>query len=376
MPSLPESSKLHMAMMLLQLAYAGNHVIMRITLNIGISKLVFLVYRNITGLLLLSPLAYFLEKSERPALNRYFLLHFFLLGLVGITGNQGLYYIGLEHTSPTFASAVENSVPAITFLLAALLRVEEVNLNRRDGKAKALGTLSCGAGSLIMALYKGPALYSPNPPLNEIIQSFGSFQKFQALAIGEPVGKNWTFGCICLIGHCLCWAVWIVLQAPTAKKYPARLSISSFTCFFGFLQLLAMTAILERNSQAWTIHSTGELLAVFYVGGVATALAYSVQIWVIDRAGPMFVAAYLPLQTLIAAVLASSILGEEFFLGSIVGAVLIIAGLYLVVWGKSEERKFAAEKVGAIISRVESSQSTSLKESSLSDPLLPTTVKS
>ena len=30
--------------------------------------------------------------------------------------------LGLDNTSPTFASAIQNSVPAITFLMAALLR--------------------------------------------------------------------------------------------------------------------------------------------------------------------------------------------------------------------------------------------------------------
>jgi drug/metabolite transporter (DMT)-like permease len=39
-----------------------------------------------------------------------------------ITANQGFYLLGLENTSPTFASAIQNSVPAITFLMAALLR--------------------------------------------------------------------------------------------------------------------------------------------------------------------------------------------------------------------------------------------------------------
>lgn len=39
-----------------------------------------------------------------------------------ITLNQGSYIFGLDNTSPAFASAVENAVPAVTFLMAALLR--------------------------------------------------------------------------------------------------------------------------------------------------------------------------------------------------------------------------------------------------------------
>ena len=39
-----------------------------------------------------------------------------------ITANQGFYLLGLDNTSPTFASAIQNSVPAITFLMAVILR--------------------------------------------------------------------------------------------------------------------------------------------------------------------------------------------------------------------------------------------------------------
>lgn len=120
--SVPERVQLHIAMIIFQIGYAGNHIILRIALNVGISKLVFLIYRITIGLLLLSPFAYFLEKKDRPALNASFVLQFFFLGLVGVVLNNGSYFIGLENTSPVFASTIENSVPAITFALAAIFR--------------------------------------------------------------------------------------------------------------------------------------------------------------------------------------------------------------------------------------------------------------
>lgn len=60
--SVPEKFQLHGAMLALQFGYAGFHVVSRFALNMGISKLVFPVYRNIIALLLLLPFAYFLEK--------------------------------------------------------------------------------------------------------------------------------------------------------------------------------------------------------------------------------------------------------------------------------------------------------------------------
>ncbi|KAM4117521.1 hypothetical protein ACJW30_02G130800 [Castanea mollissima] len=245
MVMVPESTRLHLVMTVWQAA-----------LNMGVSKLVFPLYRNIIALFALAPFPFFLEKKDRPLLTTKFLVKFFLLGCVGITCNQGLYLLGLDNTSPTFAPAIENIVPAVTFLMAVVLRIEQVHLNRKDGIAKVVGTLASVAGAS---------------------------------------GKNWTLGCIYLIVHCLCWSGW----APVFQKYPARLSVTSYSCFFSTLQFLVIAASYERDLQAWQVHSDGELCSIFYVGLVTSALSFAVQTWVIDRAGLVFVLVYLPVQTLL-----------------------------------------------------------------------------
>lgn len=370
--TIPEKLQLHVAMLALQFGYAGFHVVSRAALNMGISKIVFPVYRNILALLLLLPFAYFLEKKERPPISLSFLVQFFLLAVVGITANQGFYLLGLDHTSPTFASAIQNSVPAITFLMAAILRIEQVRLNRKDGIGKVAGTLFCVAGASVITLYKGPTIYSPTPPLQGANNGYDIVSPMLgSLSLGDAKGKNWTLGCIFLIGHCLSWSAWLVLQAPVLKKYPARLSVTSYQCFFGVIQFLVIAGFVERDSQSWLIHSGGELFSVFYAGIVASGIAFAVQIWCIDRGGPVFVAVYQPVQTLVVAIMASVALGEEFYLGGIIGAVLIITGLYLVLWGKNEERKFAMQKA-AIQSPADhgNNRTPVLPKSSLAQPLI------
>lgn len=44
-------------------------------------------------------------------------------------------------------------------------------------------------------------------------------------------------------------------------------------------------------------------------------MAFAIQIWVIEKGGPVFVSVYLPLQTLLVALMASVILGEQFYMG-------------------------------------------------------------
>ncbi|GJN15431.1 hypothetical protein PR202_gb02346 [Eleusine coracana subsp. coracana] len=364
---MPEKAQLHVAMLTLQFGYAGFHVVSRLALNMGISKLVFPVYRNIIALCLLVPFAYFLEKKDRPKLTLNFVVQFFLLALCGITANQGFYLLGLDNTSPTFASAIQNSVPAITFAMAAALRIEKVRLDRRDGVAKVVGTLACVAGASVITLYKGPTIFGPT----------GSDHHQVVVGDGEMVMKNWTLGCVYLIGHCLSWSGWLVLQAPVLKKYPARLSVTSYTCFFGVIQFLIIAAFMERDADAWQFHSGSELFTILYAGFIASGVAFAVQIWCIDRGGPVFVAVYQPVQTLVVAIMASLTLGEKFYLGGIIGAVLIIAGLYLVLWGKSQERarlaKDAAAAADIVVRSTTTSSSSSNKQqasSAVTQPLL------
>ncbi|XP_020217872.1 protein WALLS ARE THIN 1 isoform X1 [Cajanus cajan] len=359
---MPQRVNLHIALTFLQLCYAGNHIFVRIALDTGVSKLIFPVYRNITALILLAPLSYFSEKKDRPSITAYCILHFFLLGLVGITMKEGFYLLGLENTSPTFASAMQNSVPALTFLMAALLRYESVHFNRIDGVAKVLGVLASVGGASIITLYKGPAIYTPRLALHHHEQYLS--------ILGDATGKNWNMGGIYLFGHCLCWSSWIVMQAFVLKIYSAPLTVSAFTCFFGVVQFLTVAAFFEKDSKAWQVNSSGEIYSVLFSGLVTSGLASAIQIWTIGKGGPVLASIYLPLQTLLVALMASIVFGEEFFLGGIIGAFLIISGLYLVVWGRSQETKFDKQVIVPIESKNHWEGKSDV--SSLTQPLIPT----
>ncbi|TKY70435.1 WALLS ARE THIN protein 1 [Spatholobus suberectus] len=358
---MPERANLHIALTFLQFCYAGNHIFLRIALDTGVSKLIFPVYRNITALVLLGPLAYFSEKKDRPSITSYCVIHFFLLGLVGITMKEGFYLLGLENTSPTFAAATQNSVPALTFLMAALLRYESVHFNRIDGQAKVLGVLASVGGASIITLYKGPVIYTPHLALHQ--------EQYLSI-LGDATGKNWNLGGIYLFGHSLCWSGWIVMQTFVLENYSAPLTVSAFTCFFGVVQFLTIAAFFEKDSKAWQFNSSEEIYSVLFSGLVTSGLASAIQIWTIGKGGPVLASIYLPLQTLLVALMASIVFGEEFFLGGIIGAFLIISGLYLVVWGRSQETKFVKE----VIVPIEPKNHWEEKSdgSSLTQPLIPT----
>ena len=142
-------------------------------------------------------------------------------------------------------------------------RLEQVHLKRKDGIAKVLGTLASVIGATGMTLYKGPTIYKP------------TIQPHFLAAIGDGASgeKNWRFGCVCLVLRCVCWSSWFILQAPLLKKYPARLSVASYTCFFSIIQFFVIATSVERDSQAWQVRSGGELFIVFYSVGFPKKLA-------------------------------------------------------------------------------------------------------
>ncbi|KAH7316079.1 hypothetical protein KP509_21G077800 [Ceratopteris richardii] len=133
--------------------------------------------------------------------------------------------------------------------------------------------------------------------------------------------------------------------SPVIKQYPARLSVTAFTSFFGTLQLLVLALCIDRNPSKWIWTEAREVLSVLYAGLVVSGLVFSLQMWCVQKGGAVITALYQPVQTIITAVLTFLFVREDFFLGSLIGGLLIIGGLYVVIWGQAKERKPAASSL-------------------------------
>lgn len=72
-------------------------------------------------------------------------------------------------------------------------------------------------------------------------------------------------------------------------------------------------------------------------GIVISGIVIFIQLWCTEKKGPVFVTMFNPLSTLLVAILAYFALGEKLYLGSIVGGVTVIFGLYLLLWGKEND---------------------------------------
>ncbi|XP_057481348.1 WAT1-related protein At5g40230-like isoform X6 [Actinidia eriantha] len=79
---------------------------------------------------------------------------------------------------------------------------------------------------------------------------------------------------------------------------------------------------------------------IFVVQGImGYCFGTIVHTWGVRVKGPVYVALFKPFSIVIAAVTGFIFLGESLYLGSVVGAVVISVGFYVVMWGKAKEEK-------------------------------------
>ncbi|KAL8497502.1 hypothetical protein ACS0TY_020999 [Phlomoides rotata] len=273
-----------------QFIYSGMILSVRAALLEDLSSRVLVVYRQIIATLLIAPFAYFSRRGTNSCrLNWRSFWLIFLLSFVGL---------------------------------------EKVRLRSSRSVAKIMGTVVCVSGAAAMALYKGPKLLNM-----EFLHSNSLFLQSSHLGQGQ---YTWLIGCLLLFGGVCCLSFWLILQVPLNACYPDHLSSTAWICLMSAIQSGLLTLITEPNINSWKLNSRLQLFSCVYAG-MTSAITFFAQAWCISRKGPLFTAMFQPLSTVIVTVLACIFMHEELYTGSMIGALAVIIGLYIVLWGKSKD---------------------------------------
>ncbi|XP_060968046.1 WAT1-related protein At4g15540-like isoform X2 [Cannabis sativa] len=301
----------------------------------GINHFAFVVYTNALATIIFLPIfiCHSHRKKTPTPLTFSLLSKFFLLSFVGITLVQNCAFAGISYSSPTLESALSSLAPAFTFILAVFFKMEKLDLKNRKGMMKVMGTVLSIAGALIITIYKGPAILPP------LLHSGQNTYSTNSVSMILGATNNWIFGGLIIVVGSLCFSIWNIGQAAILERYPSEITILFYYFFFGTIQCALLTLIVGEGSSVWALTPNIELISVLYSGIFGSVVPFSVITWCIKKKGPVFTAMFQPLGIAIAAFISSIFLGEALYIGSVIGAVLIVIGFYGVIWSQSVEGK-------------------------------------
>ncbi|WVZ82954.1 hypothetical protein U9M48_030154 [Paspalum notatum var. saurae] len=359
-------------MLFLNVVAAVMVSLVKVAMDGGMDPLVIVTLQQLTASIFLAPIAFFKERKSRPKLTLEIFAYIFVSAALGAALRQYMIFVALRFTTATFVTAFSNIAPVLTFLLAVATRSEALNLKSKPGMAKLLGTLVSLAGAMVLTLYKGAALTHADSHQHLLLLRSHHQQPPPAAA---SRGK-WTLGTVAILGNCVCLSCWFLLHGRLAKKYPHVYSCNALMSMLSFLQVAAVGLCTQRSIAPWIIKSKFQILTVLYAviivtvvvlvivtrlhtalfsafftnlkllnlslssidqGIVGCGVSFVLVTWCIDKRGAVFVAAFIPVVQIIVSVIDFTVLHEQLYLGSVLGSVLVIGGLYLLLWGKRQE---------------------------------------
>ncbi|KAJ3681500.1 hypothetical protein LUZ60_015989 [Juncus effusus] len=328
-----EGLKPVLGMVMVQMAFAGLNIFFKLAINDGMDMKVLIAYRFLFATCFLFPLAFFFERKSWSKITWKVVMLSFLCGFLGGALAQNLYIASLKLTSVTFILAMTNLIPAFTFILAVLFRLESLKIRTMSGQAKVAGTLLGVGGAMLLTFYKGVPikLWKFNLNLSSHHQHNSS---------GADVAKqatNQALGSLLAICSCFFYALWLIIHAKVTVQFPYSTSSTMLMCIMATIQSFVYALITQRDWKQWRMGFDIRLLTVFYSGAVGSGLIITVMTWCIKKKGPLFASVFNPLMLVIVAVLSSLLFNELLHLGSVLGAILIVIGLYMMLWGKGKE---------------------------------------
>jgi drug/metabolite transporter (DMT)-like permease len=288
-----QNIKAYIMLVCASLFWAGNFMIGKYAFLSEIPPLSLVFYRWSLVWIILLPFTYKeIIKYKDTILNNLTLL--FFLGLTSVGLFNSFTYLSLIHTQVINASLFNTAIPAIIILLCFLFKIERTN------KFQILGLIISVCGILAI---------------------------ITKLKLDILLSLNFNKGDLIMIGGVLTWGVYSTLLKKKQFTLPL-LTLVHVICTFGLISVFPQFLYEFSNEQ--TIQFDVNLiytlifLALFPSIGSYYCWAGAVSIIGANRAGIS-----LSLIPLFSSIMAIAIYGEVFQFFHLIGAILIILGLFL-----------------------------------------------
>ncbi|KAL6662147.1 hypothetical protein ACP70R_000006 [Stipagrostis hirtigluma subsp. patula] len=311
------------AMVLVELIITVLNILSKVVITQGMFIFALHVYRSALGTLFILPFAIIYESGEVEGneLASFGLdlpqrvIRVYGANMLILLWSAGYNAIICRHFSQYDSSCNLHSLP----------HFKTLRFGTSTGTLKIVGVLLAVGGTMVVSFYKGKVLHL----WNSILQH----HKYEHV----HVANHHVRGTIILICSSFTFACWYPIQSMVQKVYPHKCWSTTASCFVGGLQSTLVGIILRRDRKSWKLGWDLQLLTIVYTGSLATAVRYNLESWVVAKRGPVYPPIFIPLITVFSVVLDSIFLGNSITVGSLLGAITVIAGLYIFLWGKSKE---------------------------------------
>ncbi|KAL2907046.1 hypothetical protein RDABS01_005756 [Bienertia sinuspersici] len=317
-------------MVVVQISLAGVNILSKLASIDGMSSSILVAYRLLFAAASTVPLAFYMDRTikPRPMLTWTVIGQAFLCGLLGGSLLLNMYMQSLVLTSVTFVAAMSNLLPVITFILAICFRLEKVLLTKAPGSMKIVGTILGIGGAMLMTFYKGIEIKLWSTNIQLYAHESTSTNK-----------QDRVLGTLIALGSCLSFATWLIVQAKLSKIYPNPYSTTAMMNVMGSLQAILFALFADHDWQHWKLGWDIRLVTVSVSGMIGSGLMVALMAWCNRTKGPLFVSIFSPVCLVVVTLVGTLILGDKLYLGSVLGSIVIVLGLYAVVWAKSKEKE-------------------------------------
>jgi drug/metabolite transporter (DMT)-like permease len=274
--------------------WGGTFIATKVTLReVSPSTIVWL--RFAIGTLILGVTVVARKQFAFPA--RRELAYFALLGFLGVTFHQWLQATGLITAAATTTAWIVATIPVFTALLGWLLIKEKLGLTR-------VGGMILAAAGVILIVSKGdlPSLFA------------GSFE---------------SFGDFLILISAVNWAVFSVLSRRGLDAHPAT-RMMFFVMVFGWLFANIWLFGFGPGLSEIPRLSLGGWGGILVLGALGSGVAYIAWYDALQALPASQLAAFINIEPLVTTVMAAFLLREGITLLLIVGAAMILFGVYLV----------------------------------------------
>ena len=285
---LPSQFVIYAALILIQVLFGINYS----TSKVIVGKLDPFIWSNARFLIAGVIMLLFTLSSRRPhpKLTKEFLLPIVPLSLLGMALGQGLFLLGLKHTTSVNTAIITTSIPILTLLVVVLRKQESITINKLVGFFLAfvgvvfirdLSQVSFGAETFI----------------GDLMVFLGAF----CFALYLSFGKKF------LLGHDNLWVTtWMFMISGI---FMTIINIPKFSDF-----------VMPQMNHVFIGSATYTIIG-------ATLITYFLNNWALKRAPSGNVALFIYLQPVLAGVIGWYYLDEQITTRMLVCSMLIMGGL-------------------------------------------------